>query len=103
MIRHPELPPLTSEVSAPRLKDYLDKPRLVSTYGRRPSQVQNNLIECDIHHTWEISTTRRGTVQRKKKTKCNDRSISAPQCLMKIETKNKILQYFLLQKFFSSI
>ena len=60
MIRHPELPPLTSEVSAPRLKDYLDKPRLVSTYGRRPSQVQNNLIECDIHHTREISTTRGG-------------------------------------------
>ncbi len=37
--RHPELPPLITEVSAPRLKDYLEKPRLVSTYGRRPSQV----------------------------------------------------------------
>ena len=65
MIRHPELPPLTSEVSAPRLKDYLDKPRLVSTYGRRPSQVQNNLIECDIHHTREISTTRGGDSAKK--------------------------------------
>ena len=65
MIRHPELPPLTSEVSAPRLKDYLDKPRLVSTYGRRPSQVQNNPIEA-------------GTVQRRRKTNCNDRSIGAP-------------------------
>ena len=37
--RHPELPPLTSEVDAPRLKDYLEKPRLVNSGPRRPSQV----------------------------------------------------------------
>ena len=37
--RHPELPPLNIELEGPRLKDYLEKPRLVSTNGRRPSQV----------------------------------------------------------------
>ena len=38
--RHPELPPLNVEMDGPRLKDYLEKPRLVSTNGRRPSQVR---------------------------------------------------------------
>ena len=39
--RHPELPPLTaSAAAAPRLAEYLEKPRLVSTAGRKTSQVQ---------------------------------------------------------------
>jgi len=41
--RHPELPPLTSQVAAPSLKDYLDKPRLVSTHARRPSQTSSDV------------------------------------------------------------
>jgi len=37
--RHPELPPLHLEDnSGPRLKDYLEKPRLVSTLGRKTSR-----------------------------------------------------------------
>jgi len=43
--RHPELPPLRSEVEGPRLKDYLDKPRLVSTMGRRPSKADGSVDE----------------------------------------------------------
>lgn len=45
LARHPELPPLTTETTAPRLKDYLDKPRLVSTAGRRPSKVMTDVDE----------------------------------------------------------
>ena len=37
--RHPELPPLHLEDNTgPRLKDYLEKPRLVSTLGRKTSR-----------------------------------------------------------------
>ena len=37
--RHPELPPLHIEDNTgPRLKDYLEKPRLVSTLGRKASR-----------------------------------------------------------------
>jgi len=43
--RHPELPPLNIEMEAPRLKDYLEKPRLVSTNGRRPSQMGELSVE----------------------------------------------------------
>ena len=44
--RHPELPPLNiEEVDGPRLKDYLEKPRLVSTGGRRPSRVEQLTVE----------------------------------------------------------
>lgn len=43
--RHPELPPLNIEMEAPRLKDYLEKPRLVSTNGRRPSQLGDLSVE----------------------------------------------------------
>jgi len=36
--RHPELPPLnSSSPSGPRLEEYLEKPRLVSTVGRKSS------------------------------------------------------------------
>jgi len=43
-VRHPVLPPLNnSGAEGPRLKDYLDKPRLVSTMGRRPSRVEDDV------------------------------------------------------------
>jgi len=45
LARHPELPPLTTEADAPRLADYLEKPRLVSTAGRRPSKVMPDVEE----------------------------------------------------------
>jgi hypothetical protein len=57
--RHPELPPLITEVSAPRLKDYLEKPRLVSTYGRRPSQVLTLPYLASYRNTWRSTYGRR--------------------------------------------
>ena len=44
--RHPELPPLSIDHNdGPKLKDYLEKPRLVSTAGRRPSMQQDLSVE----------------------------------------------------------
>merc|ERR1711963_936560 len=41
--RHPELPPLnSSSPSGPRLEEYLEKPRLVSTVGRKSSAAGND-------------------------------------------------------------
>merc|ERR1712018_412410 len=41
--RHPELPPLNStSPSGPRLEEYLEKPRLVSTVGRKSSAAGND-------------------------------------------------------------
>jgi len=41
--RHPELPPLTiKDEDGPKLKDYLEKPRLVSTGGRKPSKLEED-------------------------------------------------------------
>merc|ERR1712038_551962 len=41
--RHPELPPLnSSSPSGPRLEEYLEKPRLVSTVGRKSSMAGND-------------------------------------------------------------
>ena len=46
LARHPELPPLNIEDNnGPKLKDYLEKPRLVSTGGRRPSKVEDMSVE----------------------------------------------------------
>ena len=46
LARHPELPPLSIEDNdGPKLKDYLEKPRLVSTGGRRPSKVSDLSVE----------------------------------------------------------
>ena len=54
--RHPELPPLNvEEVEGPRLKDYLEKPRLVSTGGRRPSQVEQLTVEQMIPGLAQLS------------------------------------------------
>ena len=42
--RHPELPPLNIEDnSGPRLADYLEKPRLVRTGGRRPHKLDSEV------------------------------------------------------------
>ena len=42
--RHPELPPLNIEDnSGPRLADYLEKPRLVRTGGRRPHKLESEV------------------------------------------------------------
>jgi len=54
--RHPELPPLNVEMDGPRLKDYLEKPRLVSTNGRRPSQVEDLSVEQLIPGLAQLSS-----------------------------------------------
>jgi len=54
--RHPELPPLNVEMDGPRLKDYLEKPRLVSTNGRRPSQVEDLSVDQLIPGLAQLSS-----------------------------------------------
>ena len=43
------------EVEGPRLKDYLEKPRLVSTGGRRPSQTAQLTVEQMIPGLAQLS------------------------------------------------
>merc|ERR1712158_107040 len=44
--RHPELPPLnSSSPSGPRLEEYLEKPRLVSTVGRKSSSAGDDATD----------------------------------------------------------
>jgi len=54
--RHPELPPLNIDIDGPRLKDYLEKPRLVSTNGRRPSQLGEMSVEQLIPGLAQLSS-----------------------------------------------
>jgi len=54
--RHPELPPLNIELEGPRLKDYLEKPRLVSTNGRRPSQLEEPSVDQLIPGLAQLSS-----------------------------------------------
>merc|ERR1711971_1407563 len=45
--RHPELPPLnSSSPSGPRLEEYLEKPRLVSTAGRKSSSTGDDATDA---------------------------------------------------------
>lgn len=54
--RHPELPPLNIEMEGPRLKEYLEKPRLVNTNGRRPSQMGELSVEQLIPGLAQLSS-----------------------------------------------
>jgi len=56
LARHPELPPLSVEIDGPHLKDYLEKPRLVSTKGRRPSQLEELSVEQLIPGLAQLSS-----------------------------------------------
>merc|ERR1712106_784382 len=56
LARHPELPPLNIEMAGPRLQDYLEKPRLVNTAGRRPSQLEDQAVEQLIPGLAQLSS-----------------------------------------------
>merc|ERR1711892_666806 len=48
--------PLNIQMAGPRLQDYLEKPRLVNTGGRRPSQVGDQSVEQLIPGLAQLSS-----------------------------------------------
>lgn len=86
--RHPELPPLNIDVEGPKLKDYLEKPRLVSTNGRRPSKLDDTTVDQLIPGLAQLSSYYNQTFLNSCDT-CDSLSHKNPVSVLNVSVENR--------------